>query len=385
MSNTEAMQRALTEVVSRGDFTVPPYPAVALRLQRLLARDGYGVSEVADVIATDAALAATVLAAANSPLLGSDGSQITSLSRAVNRLGARTVRSITLASGLSHVTASGGVLRDVKFRVWRRGITCALICQRLAPGRELDAEEAFLAGLLYGFGRAIAITSLEELLKTHQPPRPLSVAEWLNIAEQQRAALGRAVAQNWHLPPPIAETVAADARSLASSALGGLIAEADRMAADLEAGRVPRAAAPAEQRLMDQLIAGLPSALEAFAPPPPPTLPPTVRPSPVLAKPEHVLEGELRKKTVSVVDKRAKGAATLACLALSPTGLVLSSSRPFQESSVVRLTVEAGGQHLEPWLNVVLCVPEGTQHRIELELFSPTRELRERWRALYDA
>ena len=37
MSNTEAMQRALTDVVSRGDFTVPPYPAVALRLQRLLA------------------------------------------------------------------------------------------------------------------------------------------------------------------------------------------------------------------------------------------------------------------------------------------------------------------------------------------------------------
>ena len=63
------MQRALTDVVSRGDFVVPPYPAVAMRLQRLLAREGYGVGEVADVIAADAALAATVLAAANSALL----------------------------------------------------------------------------------------------------------------------------------------------------------------------------------------------------------------------------------------------------------------------------------------------------------------------------
>ena len=131
MSNTEAMQRALTDVVSRGDFTVPPYPAVALRLQRLLARDGYGVGEVADVIAADAALAATVLAAANSAQLGA-ASPITSLSRAVNRLGARTVGSIAIASGVSAVAVTTGVLLDVRFRVWRRGMTCALACQKLA-------------------------------------------------------------------------------------------------------------------------------------------------------------------------------------------------------------------------------------------------------------
>jgi HD-like signal output (HDOD) protein len=102
MSNAKAMQRALTHVVSRGDFVVPPYPAVALRLQRLLGKDGYGVGDVAEVIAADAALAATVLAAANSALLGG-ASPITSLSRAVNRLGARTVTEfrIELAYGCS--------------------------------------------------------------------------------------------------------------------------------------------------------------------------------------------------------------------------------------------------------------------------------------------
>ena len=67
MSNTEAMQRALTDVVSRGDFIVPPYPAVAMRLQRLLAKDGYGVGDVADIVSADAALATTVLAAATPP------------------------------------------------------------------------------------------------------------------------------------------------------------------------------------------------------------------------------------------------------------------------------------------------------------------------------
>jgi HD-like signal output (HDOD) protein len=85
MSNIEAMRRALTDVVSKGDFSVPPYPAVAMRLQRVLARDNYAIADLADVVATDAPLAATVLAAANSALLAG-AAPITSVSRAVNRL-----------------------------------------------------------------------------------------------------------------------------------------------------------------------------------------------------------------------------------------------------------------------------------------------------------
>ncbi|MES1189004.1 MAG: HDOD domain-containing protein [Myxococcales bacterium] len=382
MSNTEAMERALTDVVSRGDFVVPPYPAVALRLQRLLKREGYGVGEVADVLAADAALAATVLAAANSALLGV-GAPITSLSRAVNRLGARTVGSIAVASGVGAVSVTSGVLQDVKFRVWRRAMTCALACQKLAGARGLVTEDAFLAGLLYGFGRSIAVTSLEQLLKTHQPPRPLSASEWLNIAEQQRAALARAVAKNWQLPPSIADAITGDVHE--KSQLNELVLHADRVAGDLDAGRMPQAHVPTEIRLIDELIAALPGALEAFAPPAPQ---PTTRPSPpsaMLAKPNHALDGELRAKSLAIADRRTKAAATLTCIAVAPTGVEVESSRPFQESSVVRLSVGEADVHFEPWFNVVLCVPSGSRYRVELELFSPTRETREQWRSFYEA
>ena len=383
MSNSEAMQRALTDVVSRGDFVVPPYPAVAMRLQRLLGREGYGVGEVADVLAADAALATTVLAAANSALLGA-GSPITSLSRAVNRLGARTVGSIAVASGVGVATLASGVLQDVKFRIWRRSLTCALACQKLSLARGLVPEEAFLAGLLYGFGRAIAVASLEQLLKTHQPPRPLSVTEWLNIAEQHRTALACAVAKSWQLPPSIAEAITGTPGQ-GSALLNELVLHADRVAGDLDGGRMPQAHTPAEIRALDELIAGLPAALEAFAPPTPqPTTRPSP-PSPVLAKPDHVLDGELRPKSLKIVDRRAKAAADLTTISLSPTGIEVKSSRPFQESSMVRLAVGDPEARFEPWLNVVLCAPSGSHYRVELELFSPTRETREQWRALYDA
>lgn len=384
MSSAEAMQRALTDVVSRGDFTVPPYPGVALRLQRLLAREGYGVGEVAEVIATDAGLATTVLAAANSALAGSGG-EITTVGRAVNRLGARTVGSIAIASGVGQLATSSGVLFDVKFRVWRRAISCALCCQKLAPARELDPEDAFLAGLLSGFGRSLAIAALEQLLKTQRPPRPLSVSAWLSIAEQQRAALARAVVESWQLPVSIAEAARGDAAS--SSPLLALVRDADRVAGELDAGRVPQAA-PNEARLLSELLASLPSALQAFAPPPPV---PSQRPSDVVAKPERALDGELRKKkAVPVADLRAKSPADITCIAVGPSGIELDSSRPFQESSVVRLAVGARehdkGSPFEPWFNVVLCSPSPSKrYRIELQLFSPTRELREQWRALYEA
>ena len=105
----------------------------------------------------------------------------------------------------------------------------------------------------------------------------------------------------------------------------------------------------------------------------------------MLAKPGHALDGELRPKAMKIVDRRTKAAATLTCLALAPTGIEVESSRAFQESSMVRLTVGEAEPSFEPWLNVVLCVPHGSHYRVELELFSPTRETREQWRALYEA
>lgn len=349
--------QALQDVVSRGDFAVPPYLAVALRLQRLLARDGYSASEVADLIAADAVLAATVLSAANSGFLGA-GRPVTTLSQAVSRLGARTVGSIALASGVGAVATEKGLLLDVKFRVWRRTLTCALACQKLSGGRGLPSEEAFLAGLLHGFGRSIAVAALEELLKTSQDQQPLSVEEWLDIVEAHRPALARSVAQSWKLPPAITDAI--DNQQRGVSALRDLVLDADAFAGALEAGTSPEPSVPTEGRILDTLIAGLPAALEAFASPTT-AVPMRPAPSPVLAKPEHALVGERRSQALAVIDRGAKGSASLGCLSLAPAGLEVHSSRPYQECVIVRLLVGDPQIGFEPWLTVVLCVPQGAQ------------------------
>jgi len=366
----------LADIVARGDFAVPPYPAVALRLQRTLARRNHGLGEVADALSADPALAARVLSVANSHLYRGT-SDITTVARAVNRLGTRTVASIALAAGIGAAAMQPGVLFDVKYRVWRRSVTSALACQKLAQLRTLDPEQGFLAGLLHGFGRSLAVAALEQLLAAKRPARPLKLSEWLTIAEQQRGTLAGVMARRWELPAVIASAMEDE---VVPSPMGALVAEADRLALVLETGERPESASPAEARMLDQLIAGLPQALEALAAAPAAL----AANAGAVAKPEQTPAEELRRIPVPITDRRKHHPASVRCAGISSSGLVLESSLPFQEGSLVRFAIGALEDEFEPWFNVRLCVPAGAAQHVEVQLFSPTREVRERWQRVLD-
>lgn len=382
MTTRDGIVLALAGVVSGGDFTVPPYPAVALRLQRMLASDRHSLSDVADVVATDAALAATVLAVANSAML-SVSAPITNLSRAVSRIGARTVGAIALATSVSSAAVCAGQLLDVKFNVWCRSMTCALVCQELAAPRGLQSDEAFLSGLLHGFGRSIAVTCIEQLLRSERGSTTLKAEEWLEIAEEQRASLARAIAHAWQLPPAIADAIDDKARGV--SALNDLVMDADAIAGELIAGRQPTAPSSQEGALLEALLARLPGALDAFSPASSAAGKLVTSASSAVTKPDHALTGELRAATLGVADRRAKCAPTLTCLTLGSSGIEVQSSMRYQECAVVRLAIGEAETKLEPWFTVALCVAEVSRFRVEFQLFSPTREVREQWLALYES
>lgn len=371
----DALSDALAEVVAKGDFQVPPYPAVALRLQRILARPNYGLGEVSDTIAADPALAARILSVVNSSLYRASD-DITSLPRAVNRLGARVISALAVAVGIGSSATQAGALFDVKYRAWRRSVTCALACQKLARVRGLDENAAFLTGLIHGFGRSVAVAALERLLVTQRPAAPLQLLQWLAVAEAQRERLALAVAERWQLPAEIMDAL----RPGVAAPMAALVAEGERIAEALESSWRPEASSPAEARAVDELIQGLPAALDALAAVPPPT---AARAAAVVASPENALAGERRRCALPLVDCRKKGAAELKGLTLAPTGVEASSSAPLQEGSIVRLAAGDALERVETWFNVLLCTPNGSAWRVEAELFSPPREVREAWQVLF--
>jgi HD-like signal output (HDOD) protein len=374
----------LDDIVERGDFAVPPYPAAAMRLRALIDSDKFGLAQISDAVAADPALAAALLRIANSPVYRGDGPPLTTLLRAVNRLGARAVSSLALAAGVGKAACAPGPLAEVKYRVWRRSITCALAAQRFGPGHGVEAEVAFLAGLLHGFGRSVAVTCIEALLGAS--PEQHTLAEWLALVEEHRAELAERVARLWQLPPAIAAAMSADATQ--ASASTALIVLADRVAAGLERGATSQELAAElalEPRLATQLekfVAHLPGALEAFiqGPDAPAKAP---RPTSAVSQTKGMLPGELRRLNVPVLDlRKGKAPEPFESVAIAPNGLVIASARPLQESSVIRFAIQTEPA-LEAWFNVLSCAPEAQRFRIELQAFAPSSEFRERMGALW--
>ncbi|MEO8902749.1 MAG: hypothetical protein ABI488_12025 [Polyangiaceae bacterium] len=134
-----------------------------------------------------------------------------------------------------------------------------------------------------------------------------------------------------------------------------------------------------DRLLIRELCEALPEAIAALMDTPDGKRPPA--PSAVI-KPTTALKGELREASIAVTDARAKGKAMLAT-AIGTDGARILSERPFQEWSMAHLNIEGASKPLSVWVNVLLCVPELGQLRVEVQLFAPSKELRADWLALY--
>ena len=367
---------AFLAAIACGDFTVPVYPAAAMRLRKLMAGDKYSVTEVCDVVASDPALAATILRLANSPLFRPDGAPINTLGRAVHRIGMRSLGALATAAGVGTQACARGPLVDLKFAVWRRSITAALICQKLAPARGLDPEEAFLAGLLYGFGRTVAAACLEKLLAAAPTARPLSPGEWFALFDQHRAAIAQVIAERWELPQGLAAAIGAGPES--NLDLARLLAVAEELGQAIDFNLPVDSARLNDQErvVVRDLCQALPGAISALVEVPDGKRPPA--PS-AIAKPVTALKGEVRQSSVPISDARGNTGKALRAVALSADGARLLSERPFQEASMAHFVVNRAGKPLSIWVSVVLCVPEAQQFRVEIQLFAPSRELRAEW------
>jgi len=139
---------------------LPSIPRVVTRIVTLAQQGEIDMQNIADLVASDPALAAKTLQYANSPIYGNDH-KIENLRRAIVLLGLNTTvnlaLSFSLTSSIKESQSSG--LHYPLF--WRRSLlaaSAALELGRLAGERAL--EELFLAGLLQDIGM-IAIDRLQ--------------------------------------------------------------------------------------------------------------------------------------------------------------------------------------------------------------------------------
>jgi HD-like signal output (HDOD) protein len=186
------------------EIRIPPYPAVALSLDRLSRDPRSTITDVTAIIAADAALAATVLRYASAASMKSTGP--VTLDAAVRKLGLEELTRVVIATTVGATANAPGPLSLLRRDQWRRSLLSAMFCRELAGRRGVLPDQAFLGGLLHDFGAVVVVACLESFGKTRLPV--LSEATWCRLVEDLHVEFGMVVVSRWQLPEPIADVIA---------------------------------------------------------------------------------------------------------------------------------------------------------------------------------
>src|SRR5262245_32438294 len=126
---------------------LPQFRPVALKLLKLVSNDDVEFGAVANLLSSDPAFSAEVLALANSPLYA-NSCPTTSLTRAIVVLGLERTRSLTLTVAMQAFVANVQMTPELQ-RSWRHSVACALAAEELAPLYGLSTDHCYTAGLMH--------------------------------------------------------------------------------------------------------------------------------------------------------------------------------------------------------------------------------------------
>jgi putative nucleotidyltransferase with HDIG domain len=180
------------------------FPRVALRILELAAEPEADLAELSRAIELDPAVAAGVLAHANSATARALD-PIETVAHAVTRLGlaevARVAAAVSLRS-LYDVQVGAGFQAFVPLwpQLFRHAVVTARLASGLARGRpDVDPQLAYLAGLLHDVGLAVSMRSLTALtLDATLPMRePASASRILHAVHVE---VGAEAQRGWRLP-----------------------------------------------------------------------------------------------------------------------------------------------------------------------------------------
>ncbi|HHN75166.1 MAG TPA: HDOD domain-containing protein [Acidobacteria bacterium] len=216
---------------------LPPMPAAASKVLKLLNEQETTGEDLRKVIETDPGLTTSVLRLVNSALFNLP-QRITTLSHAIMLLGFLRLRSLTLASvvaGLKGlIPPAAAQARDV---VWEHSVNVAVAARALSTRANLAwSEEAFVAGLLHDTGRMVLLVCEPDayvaMIQAGEGtlPDPPQEQERIGLDHQQ---VGRLLLGSWNLAPQLVSAVGGhhgnDFQADDHGALVALVGLADRL------------------------------------------------------------------------------------------------------------------------------------------------------------
>jgi HD-like signal output (HDOD) protein len=184
------------------DYKPPLLPPVALQLLALSQRPNAAVGEMADLLEKDPLLAARVLKLVRSPLYLSE-SPIRSIKQAIVRLGLGTMRDLVMEAAFGARILKVPGYSEALEKLRRHSIAVAHLSRVVGRYTPMEAEFAFLCGLLHDVGFACSLLALAD---SRGGPRPDLAFAWPVVDGMHEEASGL-IARLWNLPPEVQHVV----------------------------------------------------------------------------------------------------------------------------------------------------------------------------------
>ena len=197
----EFLQKLASEV-SAGSIDLPCFPEVVVRISTALADPKTTSDHVVTIVGAEPRLAARILQTANSAAFNTSGKPLTDLRSAVTRLGHQMVHGTAMSYAM-HQMKNEASLRSIVqplTLLWSKSIAVASICRIVARRTKVNADEAFLTGLLHGIG------SLYIMARAATRATGLG-SSWLDLLSGWQAAIGKAVLESWGFAEEMCDAV----------------------------------------------------------------------------------------------------------------------------------------------------------------------------------
>jgi putative nucleotidyltransferase with HDIG domain len=386
------LEAAIIDLVSRQAVKVPPYPAVAMKVQQLVRRDDFGLDELTKLVASDQGLAADALRLANSAFY-SRGSAIATLNAAIGRIGAKEVARLALASGLGVLARKAGPLAILKRRVWLEALASAALAQELAKKRGIASDEAFVCGLLHDFGKMIGIACIEEILEGLRGVRPRPIEYWVDVVERYHVELGLVLAAQWELPQVVSDVVSLhhrqDVAGAAEQKLVEVVAAGDEVLMLLrdrtwltpeDLGAVSSLTGP-ECELVARVLDRLPGFIASFEV----GAAPAASDGDLIEKeaPDRIMTGPtpISFPVGITVNREVR---SYHATGIARTNLMVTGAAPLPENVLMELKL-ASSPPLTCWATARLSWPGGGSYTVLLQPFALNGESQKTWKRLVQA
>ena len=191
---------------------ITPIPQAALAIIHQISSGDYQTAELARTVETDQVLAAQILRLCNSPVCGTKR-PIDSIEEAVLLLGSRHLLEMVATAAVDSLLAGhqGGYAMQ-KGGLYKHALGVAHAARQIAArGGRVNPGLAHAAGLLHDIGKVV----LDQYFSSFNPLFYRGGAQAQDdLIDQERQFLGidhqqvgRLLAEDWHLPEPIAQAI----------------------------------------------------------------------------------------------------------------------------------------------------------------------------------